>query len=79
MSEAYKTSQRSAAEAAERAQEDKMYWACSCVGGNPVWGYKSLRMLRAENDGKTQRSQMLFEVHPQMSLKLNTLLSTLCK
>jgi len=79
LSEAYKGSMRAQAEADRLAQENKMYWTCSCVGGNPVYGFKSLRQLRAENGGRAERSQMLFEINPQMSLPLNTLLSTLCK
>jgi len=67
------------ARAREEADENRMYWTCGCVGGKPVWGYKSLRQLRAETGAISQRSQALFDTYPQLTPGLNMLLSTLCK
>lgn len=71
--------ERAVWKANEEAIDNTLVWTCTCVNGQEIWSFKTVRQIRAESGVRTERSQALFNAYPQMSTQLNAQLTNRCQ
>ncbi|SOY62193.1 conserved exported hypothetical protein [Cupriavidus phytorum] len=71
--------ERAVWKANEDAIDSTVVWTCSCVNGHEIWGFKTIKQIRAESQAKARRSQALFDAYPKMSTQLNSQLTNRCQ